>query len=334
MGRVAAGLQASRGPDSRQAASLSPARSGLLQRNCDCGGVPGIDGECAECRRERLGVQRLAAVPSSPAADPPIVQEVLRSPGQPGDNATRTFMEPRFGHDFSHVPIHAGAEGDQSAASISLRPSQSLALQRTSECGNTPESAGECAECQVPQEGVLQRSAAEGSKTTTAGLPRASARHNASFPACSVGIQAKLTLGRPGDEFEREADRVADMVMRMERAYERTQVSPLIGARTADLQRQEAEPEKEEEEEGSVQSELASGVSVQRQIAEEEEGEEFVQETHAPGEPIGIDLNEQPASASERCELSIGPTMPLVQRNEAESDDEDREGLELRGFGE
>jgi hypothetical protein len=38
--------------------SFTPARSGLLQRKCACGGAPGVSGECAECRRERLTLQR------------------------------------------------------------------------------------------------------------------------------------------------------------------------------------------------------------------------------------------------------------------------------------
>lgn len=45
---------------------------------------------------------------------PLIVQDVLRSPGQPLGPATRAFMEPRFGHDFSTVRAHAD---DQAAAS-------------------------------------------------------------------------------------------------------------------------------------------------------------------------------------------------------------------------
>jgi hypothetical protein len=34
---------------------------------------------------------------------PPIVNSLLNSPGQPLDAETRAFVEPRFGHDFSHV---------------------------------------------------------------------------------------------------------------------------------------------------------------------------------------------------------------------------------------
>ncbi|HMB51828.1 MAG TPA: DUF4157 domain-containing protein [Thermoanaerobaculia bacterium] len=37
--------------------SASPAPRGLVQRRCACGGKPGIGGECAECRKKRLGVQ-------------------------------------------------------------------------------------------------------------------------------------------------------------------------------------------------------------------------------------------------------------------------------------
>ncbi len=36
---------------------------------------------------------------------PAIVEDVLRSPGQALDSATRAFMEPRFGHDFGHIGI-------------------------------------------------------------------------------------------------------------------------------------------------------------------------------------------------------------------------------------
>src|SRR5918992_3656987 len=34
--------------------SLPSGRAGFLQRKCACGGTPGLDGECAECRQRRL----------------------------------------------------------------------------------------------------------------------------------------------------------------------------------------------------------------------------------------------------------------------------------------
>lgn len=49
---------------------------------------------------------------------PPIVHEVLRSPGQPLDPATRTLFEPRFGHDFSRVRVHTYAEAAESARAV------------------------------------------------------------------------------------------------------------------------------------------------------------------------------------------------------------------------
>jgi hypothetical protein len=55
----------------------------------------------------RSGVLQRAAISSSTVQIPPIVHEVLRSPGQPLDANPRAFMEPRFGHDFSQVPTHS-----------------------------------------------------------------------------------------------------------------------------------------------------------------------------------------------------------------------------------
>lgn len=49
---------------------------------------------------------------------PPIVREVLASPGQPLDPETRAFMEPRFGHDFSRVQVHTDAKAAQSARAV------------------------------------------------------------------------------------------------------------------------------------------------------------------------------------------------------------------------
>jgi len=93
-----------------------PLARGVLQRKCACGGSPGVDGECAECRKKRL--QRRAAVPSELGIVPPRVHDVLRSPGQPLDADTRAFMEPRFGHNFSQVRIHTDEAAAASAQSV------------------------------------------------------------------------------------------------------------------------------------------------------------------------------------------------------------------------
>ncbi len=49
---------------------------------------------------------------------PPIVHEVLSSPGQPLDPAMRAEMEPRFGHDFGQVRVHTGARAAESARAV------------------------------------------------------------------------------------------------------------------------------------------------------------------------------------------------------------------------
>ena len=49
---------------------------------------------------------------------PPIVHEVLGSPGQPLDPAARAFMEQRFGRDFSRVRVHDDGKADDSARAI------------------------------------------------------------------------------------------------------------------------------------------------------------------------------------------------------------------------
>ena len=49
---------------------------------------------------------------------PAVVNEVLRSPGQPLDGAPRAFFEPRFGRDFSQVRVHTGTAAEQSARNL------------------------------------------------------------------------------------------------------------------------------------------------------------------------------------------------------------------------
>ncbi len=87
----------------------------ILRRKCACGGSGGSGGECAECKKKKL--QRRAAG-SGPETAPPIVNKVLRAPGQPLDAQTRAYFEPRFGHDFSKVRVHTDAEAAESAHAV------------------------------------------------------------------------------------------------------------------------------------------------------------------------------------------------------------------------
>jgi hypothetical protein len=66
-------------------------------------------------------LQRQATDAVAPDAVPPIVHDVLRSPGQPLDAATRAFMEPRFGQDFSGVRVHNDRTAAESARAVNAR---------------------------------------------------------------------------------------------------------------------------------------------------------------------------------------------------------------------
>jgi hypothetical protein len=91
-----------------------------VQGKCACGGSPGVSGECEECNDKKLqrASRSLELERQNDSAVPPIVNEVLRSPGEPLDRETRTFFEPRFGHDFGHVRVHADAKGAESANAV------------------------------------------------------------------------------------------------------------------------------------------------------------------------------------------------------------------------
>lgn len=67
---------------------------------------------------QNLQAKRVQAGDAGHGAAPPSVDAVLRSPGQPLDPATRSFMEPRFGHDFSQVRVHTGTAAEESARDV------------------------------------------------------------------------------------------------------------------------------------------------------------------------------------------------------------------------
>lgn len=101
-----------------QSASRSMAR---LQRKCDCGNHMIGGGKCADCNTEERRLQRASMRAHGTSAGeevPSVVHDVLRSSGQPLDSATRAFMEPRFGHDFSQVRVHTDAKAAESAQAV------------------------------------------------------------------------------------------------------------------------------------------------------------------------------------------------------------------------
>lgn len=99
--------------------SFTPVQTGLLQRKCvSCGQHAIASGSCTECQKNRSPLQRRAANSTELDEVPPIVHEVLRSPGQPLDERSRALMEQRFGIDFSGVRVHTDAQAAESARAV------------------------------------------------------------------------------------------------------------------------------------------------------------------------------------------------------------------------
>ena len=123
--RVAEQVMRMREPTAAAQAAL-PGAAPEARRECSCGGG------CDKCNAQRsndehgpLQMKPAVANPSThssaPLGAPPIVHEVLRSVGQPLDATTRSYFEPRFGHDFSGVRIHADAAAEESARELNAR---------------------------------------------------------------------------------------------------------------------------------------------------------------------------------------------------------------------
>lgn len=66
-------------------------------------------------------LQRKSEPAGSPGGIPSSVHEVLRTSGRALDRAARSYFEPRFGHDFGQVRIHADDKAAQAASSINAR---------------------------------------------------------------------------------------------------------------------------------------------------------------------------------------------------------------------
>lgn len=86
-------------------------------RRCACGGSAGPDGECAACKAKRPELQRSPAG-STVGAAPPIIHQVISSPGRSLDIASRAYFEPRLGIDLSAVRVHDDARAAESAGAV------------------------------------------------------------------------------------------------------------------------------------------------------------------------------------------------------------------------
>jgi hypothetical protein len=101
----------------------------VLQRKCACGGSTKDGQECEQCKRKSEALLQKKSSNSAPARShappnvyaPPIVHEVLRSPGRPLDPQTTAFFQPRLGADLSHVRLHTDSHAAESAKAVHAR---------------------------------------------------------------------------------------------------------------------------------------------------------------------------------------------------------------------
>jgi hypothetical protein len=89
--------------------SVAPNSTGFLQRKCSL------------CHKKKRPIQRLTTVQGEPEVVPPIVYDVLRSPGQFLGESARAFFGPKFGHDFADVRVHSDVRAAESAKAINAR---------------------------------------------------------------------------------------------------------------------------------------------------------------------------------------------------------------------
>jgi outer membrane protein OmpA-like peptidoglycan-associated protein len=73
--------------------------------------------KCAQCDEPEGELRAKAETGSAPHEAPADLMAGLGS-GSPLDHTTRSFMEPRFGHDFGQVRVHDNAAADRAARSV------------------------------------------------------------------------------------------------------------------------------------------------------------------------------------------------------------------------
>jgi hypothetical protein len=177
------------------------------------------------CKQSRV-LQRAAESHQHGAhSAPALVHDVLRSPGQPLDFQTRTFMEGRFGHDFSKVRVYADEKAGASARAV-----DSLAYT----VGNNL----------VFASGQSAPRTAQGKRLLAHELT-----HVVQQGGAGGAMQSSLTIGQPNDRYEQEADRMAAFVTAAGTTGER-QSPPISALPGGHVQRAcascEADDEKEE----------------------------------------------------------------------------------------
>ncbi|MGB9176376.1 MAG: DUF4157 domain-containing protein, partial [Methanoregula sp.] len=183
--------------------SLKPADAGFPQRTCSC------------CRRKHRFLQRVA-VRSAPETAPPIVHEVLRSPGAPLDQRTREFMEMRFGQDFSQVRVHTDAKAGEAARVLDARAFTAGTDLFFATGQYAPDiTVGRRLLAHELAHVVQQQQKIAGRREL---IPYPVSGGNTDLLRTDPGSATTgLEVSRPGDAYEQEADLIAERVIRTEK---------------------------------------------------------------------------------------------------------------------
>ncbi len=145
-----------------------------------------------------VSVQRFAGARSGVSADPsPLVDQAMAGASTGLDPATRGFMEPRFGYDFSQVRVHANASSGAAARALGAKAFTIGDHIFLGADQRAPVSGGDRRLLAHELTHVVQQ------------------RSGAVEGAQRFG---ELTVSDPGDAFERAAETSADAVMSADRA--------------------------------------------------------------------------------------------------------------------
>src|SRR5215208_964157 len=148
------------------------------------------------------------------------VQRVLQTPAEELEVGLTAAASPRFGHDFSQIPIHPPATRATQTKPAFNKP------------GDEYEQEADA------REGMEEMGSAPISPPAAPGLQSDYTR----IPITALPIQHKPTVNSPGDPFEREADDVADKVMRIAEPVCIDSTPPAIQRKCTECEDEEKKP--------------------------------------------------------------------------------------------
>jgi hypothetical protein len=142
------------------------------------------------------------------------VGNVVSSSGTSLDEGVQQEMEAKMGGDFSDVQVHTGSDAAAAADTINTRAftvGNDVAFNK-----------GEYQPCTEDGNKVLAHELAH-VRQQTEGTVSLLSKANAEHPGTGVHVQPKLEVSSPDDPAEREAERIAEKVVRMDESDRRAQ---------------------------------------------------------------------------------------------------------------